>query len=69
MPAALFYGQFGVDIFFILSGYILTAVYADMTAPEITRFWLNRVARIFPLHLAILAARGGSRADPAPAPE
>lgn len=55
-PAVLFYGQFGVDIFFILSGYILAAVYADMTAPDIARFWVNRVARIFPLHLVILAA-------------
>ncbi len=55
-PAALFYGQFGVDVFFVLSGYILTAVYAGMTAPEVGRFWVNRVARIFPLHLVVLAA-------------
>jgi peptidoglycan/LPS O-acetylase OafA/YrhL len=55
-PPVLAYGEFGVDVFFILSGYILTAVYADMTAPQIGRFWANRVARIFPLHLAVLAA-------------
>lgn len=55
-PAAFAHGQFGVDVFFVLSGYILTAVYADMTAHEIGRFWLNRVARIFPLHLVVLAA-------------
>lgn len=55
-PACFADGQFGVDVFFVLSGYILTTVYADMTAPEIGRFWVNRIARIFPLHLAVLAA-------------
>jgi peptidoglycan/LPS O-acetylase OafA/YrhL len=55
-PAAIGYGYFGVEVFFVLSGYILTAVYADMTTHEVGRFWLNRIARIFPLHLVVLAA-------------
>jgi peptidoglycan/LPS O-acetylase OafA/YrhL len=52
----LSYGRYGVDVFFVLSGYILTAVYADLTVKDVPRFWINRIARIFPLHLAVLAA-------------
>ena len=47
-------GGFGVDIFFLLSGYILTANYGLRLDPG--RFFLHRVARIFPLHIAVLSA-------------
>ena len=53
-PACTAYGQFGVDVFFILSGYVLTLVYADLTPAGLLRFWSNRVGRIFPLHIAVL---------------
>lgn len=49
----------GVDLFFILSGFILMYVHAaDFRGLEwtsIRRFFLLRVFRIYPLHLAVLA--------------
>jgi peptidoglycan/LPS O-acetylase OafA/YrhL len=45
-------GQFAVDIFFVLSGYVLTMTY-DSGLPPIS-FLAHRVARIFPLHVTIL---------------
>ena len=46
------FGYIGVDFFFVLSGFVLTWSWR----PELTarRFWWNRVARIWPLHLATL---------------
>jgi len=54
-------GRFGVDLFFILSGFVLTHVY--VTAREegrfqFGRFLIARIARIYPLHLAMLAFLG-----------
>ncbi len=53
-------GLFGVDLFFILSGFILAYVYRAgkrrPTAGEHARFLWLRFARIFPNHLATLAA-------------
>ena len=51
-------GRFGVDLFFILSGFVLTHVYvASRETGEFHfgRFILARFARIYPLHLATLA--------------
>src|SRR4051794_36302794 len=39
-------GYESVTFFFVLSGFILTYVYADYTGPA-TAFWRARVARIF----------------------
>lgn len=52
-------GYLGVDIFFILSGFILTHVYlAQWTAGRFRYgpFMLNRVARVYPLHLVMTLA-------------
>jgi len=47
--------RLGVDIFFILSGFILTHVYLQGNAqPRYRRFLAARFARIYPAHLAIL---------------
>jgi len=46
------FGYIGVDFFFVLSGFVLTWSWR----PEVSagRFWWNRVARIWPLHLTTL---------------
>lgn len=54
-------GYLGVDFFFLLSGFILTMVYAQTFAQGVTpRLWgqflQRRLARIYPLHLATLLA-------------
>lgn len=49
--------RLGVDVFFILSGFILTHVYLHGDAPPpYRRFLAARFARIYPAHLAILLA-------------
>src|SRR6185437_5078025 len=51
-------GYLGVDIFFILSGFVLSHVYfckeEFFTRSGYRRFLLTRLARIYPLHLATL---------------
>jgi len=45
---ASIWGQ-GVSFFFVLSGFILAYVYPNLeTWPEIRRFWLARIARVWP---------------------
>src|SRR4051794_5950285 len=46
------FGYIGVDFFFVLSGFVLTWSWRPEVAAG--RFWWNRVARIWPLHLATL---------------
>lgn len=49
--------RLGVDVFFILSGFILTHVYLQGDAvPNYGRFLAARFARIYPAHLFILMA-------------
>src|SRR5262245_37766774 len=55
-------GYLGVDLFFTLSGFILAHVY--LTEFEggrfgYARFLQNRLARVYPMHLAALAAMIG----------
>ena len=50
--------RLGVDVFFVLSGFILTHVYAGPRRPptlDYGRFLVARLARIYPAHLAVLA--------------
>jgi len=48
----------GVDFFFVLSGFVITSAYLDKirSAPNFTEFVVKRVGRLWPLHLAMLAA-------------
>lgn len=66
------YGELGVDLFFVLSGFILTYNYVGAFRPEgrlgYVRFLALRLARIYPVHLftllvlavglALISARG-----------
>lgn len=52
-------GQLGVDIFFVLSGFILAHVYLGRLAAgrfAFGEFLAARIARLYPMHLAMLAA-------------
>jgi peptidoglycan/LPS O-acetylase OafA/YrhL len=46
------FGYIGVDFFFVLSGFVLTWSWRPQLSAA--RFWWNRFARIWPLHLATL---------------
>jgi peptidoglycan/LPS O-acetylase OafA/YrhL len=51
-------GRFGVDLFFILSGFVLAHVYfaaCEEGRFDFSRFILARFARIYPLHVAMIA--------------
>ena len=56
-----FIGSFAVDVFFLLSGYIIAKLYFDrlQTGKEIRVFLIARAARILPLHYATLLVVGG----------
>lgn len=58
--APLGHGYLAVDLFFILSGFVMWLNYGPRLRAEGLRgapaFWWRRVARIWPLHIAILAA-------------
>src|ERR1700744_4959496 len=51
-------GYLGVDIFFILSGFILMHVYADRKEFNYNEFVRARLARIYPLHMLSLVVLG-----------
>jgi peptidoglycan/LPS O-acetylase OafA/YrhL len=58
------HGAWGVDIFFVLSGMILSLVYCPQMPATISRRWfgrflLRRIAKIYPLHLLTLLATIG----------
>ncbi len=57
-------GYLGVDLFFLLSGVVLTYVHAKdfaaVTPGGYGRFLALRLARIYPLHLAILLLMGAA---------
>ncbi len=51
-------GYLGVDFFFVLSGFVLAHVYGDELragAYRHSRFIVKRIARIYPMHIAMLA--------------
>lgn len=47
-------GYIGVDVFFVLSGFVITAVHRDMMPSGSTNFFIRRIFRIYPLHLFVL---------------
>lgn len=47
-------GHTAVDIFFVLSGFVLTCVYSTLRPSRMPLFWLRRICRVYPLHLAVL---------------
>lgn len=53
-------GYLGVEVFFVLSGFIISHNYAarfrEFRWPSYRRFLINRFARLFPVHLVTLAA-------------
>jgi peptidoglycan/LPS O-acetylase OafA/YrhL len=48
-------GYVAVDIFFVLSGFVITAVHRDLTRSGLQDFFLRRIFRVYPLHLFVLA--------------
>lgn len=54
-------GDLAVDIFFVLSGFVIALNYAPsfegkVTAKAVRRFFLHRFARVYPLHIFIMLA-------------
>lgn len=47
-------GYNGVTLFFILSGFLLAMHHLDMPLSSAGRFWWARIARVYPLYLAVL---------------
>lgn len=59
MPSLVEHGWMGVDLFFVLSGYLigwqLLRAYAQGEQPQWRRFMLHRALRILPAYYAVLA--------------
>jgi len=49
------FGQFGVEVFFVLSGWLMFAIYWDKPDFSKSGYWTRRIARIWPLWVIFLA--------------
>lgn len=58
-PSALPGGYLGVDVFFVISGYLITALllaeYRQSSAVSLRRFWARRARRLLPALVVLLA--------------
>jgi peptidoglycan/LPS O-acetylase OafA/YrhL len=54
LATALLCGWLGVDMFFVLSGFILATVYATLAPAGWPRFFVKRGLRLFPLNTAVI---------------
>ncbi len=48
-------GYVAVDVFFILSGFIMAEVYGGIAPRGAGRYWWRRVLRVYPLHVCVMA--------------
>lgn len=59
LPAQLTGGYVGVDVFFVISGFLMTAHLIGRrprTAKDLTQFWARRIRRLLPAAFLVLAA-------------
>ena len=62
LPGLVAKGYLGVELFFVLSGFILSHVYLQAAGEKrfsYRGFLWARIARVYPLHLATLIGVGG----------